>query len=369
MDAPKPIINLSDEQKKRILEMWNSNPPDNPPSLDELVFVAFKQAFDTRSREGRAVREFLASRQLNASKSSVYKPKGLIDLKDDQQQYISNNCSTMSAVEMARTIFNNPSLVNLSRETRSVQAYLKTLDNKIVFGAGINEEVSEEYKPPNAPDRCVARINKYIHEQLDFKNLTGKQKKDVQTLMGYLHTYRFLHCIKSYDRVQERELFESSFVRYTYDKNDLTQEEVDQFIGLCTEIVIASKILRRIEGLQRILDEYLASDDDQKKNLSMSLVEVIGKMTTEYHQCVNRQNKALEELKVKRSDRLSKAIKDNASILNLVNEWKDEEKRMEMLRLGEKRKEIVNNEIDRLASLDEIKARIMGITRDEILNG
>ena len=50
-----------------------------------------------------------------------------------------------------------------------------------------------------------------------------------------MHTFRFLHQIGTYNIETDRELFESSFVRYTWDKPDLTQEEVDQYIGWVIE--------------------------------------------------------------------------------------------------------------------------------------
>ena len=77
----------------------------------------------------------------------------------------------------------------------------------------------------------------------------------------------------------------------------------------------------------------------------------------------------LESLKEKRSDRLKKQIADNASILNLVEMWKEEESRKKMIQLAEMRKEAVKDEITKLGTMDEVKARIMGISEDEVLNG
>lgn len=100
----------------------------------------------------------------------------------------------------------------------------------------------------------------------------------------------------------------------------------------------------------------------------MSLVEAINTAQNEYHQSVNRQQKLLESLKEKRSDRLKNQLKENASILNLVELWKDEESRVKMIKLAELRKKAVKDEVEKLSNMDEIKARIMGISEDEILN-
>jgi hypothetical protein len=76
----------------------------------------------------------------------------------------------------------------------------------------------------------------------------------------------------------------------------------------------------------------------------------------------------LNDLKVKRSDRLSKNIKENASILNLVYLWKEEETRKKMIKLAETRKAAVKEEIDRLMTIDEIKCKIVGLSEDQILH-
>jgi len=101
----------------------------------------------------------------------------------------------------------------------------------------------------------------------------------------------------------------------------------------------------------------------------MSLVESIGTCTSEYNQCVNRQQKLLNDLKEKRSARLSKQIKEHASILNLVEMWKDEESRKKMIHLAELRKKAIKQEVNRLTDMDEIKARIMGLSEEEAIDG
>ena len=182
-----------------------------------------------------------------------------------------------------------------------------------------------------------------------------------------MHTFRFLHQISTYNIETDRELFESSFVRYTWDKPDLTQEEVDQYIVLSGEVVIASNITRRVERLQELLDE--SAEDSDGRRIAMSLVESISTAQTEYNQSVNRQHKLLGDLKEKRSDKLKSQIKENASILNLVQLWRDEESRKKLITIAERRKKLVGDEIDRLSSMEDVKCRIMGIDKSEGLHG
>lgn len=360
---------LTDKQKENVLREWNDRPND-PPSLSELIKAAYPDSdFDGRTKQGRMVKEFLASRQIVAAGAQVYKPKQKIELTEEQKEYITNNVSMMSAVEMAKILFKNNTLTNLNQESRAVIEYVDTLDNKVAF-SNPNEisplAETNDYKPPKTELRMVQRINKYVHDGLKENELKANEKKGVQSLIGYMHTYRFLHQINNFSTTNDRELFESSFIRYTYDKSDLTQEEVDQYIVLSSEVVIAANIQRRKEHLTAMLDVIVEDSDGRA---SMSLVEVIGKVETEYNQSVKRQQQLLGDLKEKRSDRLSKQVKENASILNLVQMWKEEESRKKMIHLAELRKQKVDEEIEKLSTMDEIKCRIMGLSEDEALNG
>ena len=357
---------LTEEQQLKLLTEWN-NRPDNPPSLVELVRIAFgRDDLDGRSKEGKAVKEFLASRQIKPRKSHEYQAKGLIELSLEQKEYIGNNCSTMTGLEIAKILFKNEELTNLCQETRSVLEYIKSLPTNIKYNNQENENLStEEYRPPKSEERMIAKINRYILDGIDKNKLTHKHKKDIASLIGYMNTFRFTHQINLYDDERDRDLFESSFVRYTYDKSDLTQEEVDQYIVLSTEVVISSNIQQTINALQNQIDLSMEADG----KIPMALVEASNTARKEYNDCVNRQQKLLNDLKVKRSERLSKQVKETASIINLVQMWKEEESRAKLLKMAEMRKQVVEKEIDRLTTMDELKCKILGISKDEILNG
>ena len=357
-------IFLTDSQKEKVLEEWNSRPND-PPSLLELIKAAGFIDKDGRSKDGKAVKQFLASREIKARGAHEYQPKKKINLTEEDKEFIVNNMSMMKPMEMARVIFKNPELTNLNQETRTVLEVVKENESAIQPYENPNE-VPSEYKPPKTFDQALARINKYMHNGINKAKITIKQKKDVQSLIGFLHTYRFMHQINGYPSATDRELFESSFVRYTHDKNDLTEEEVDQYIVLSTEVVIASNIQHRVEHLQTLLDD--TANDTEGRRISMAMVEAISTAQTEYNQCVNRQNKLLSDLKEKRSDKQKKQLKENASILNLVEMWKSEETRKQLLQLTERRKKVLKKETQKLSDMDEVRARIMGLSEDEALN-
>jgi hypothetical protein len=303
------IFILTEDQQLKLLQEWN-NRPNNPPSLAELVKLAFnRDDLDGRSKEGKAVKQFLASRQIKPRKSHEYEAKGLLELNEEQKEYISNNCHTMTGLEMAKVLFKNDTLTNLSQETRSILEYMKNIPTNIKFNNTENENIAtDEYRPPRSEERMIAKINKYILDGIDKNKLTHKTKKEINSIIGYMNTFRFSHQINLYDDERDRELFESSFVRYTYDKSDLSQEEVDQYIVLSTEVVISSNIQQTINVLQNQID--MAIQEDGK--IPMALVEASNTARKEYNDCVNRQQKLLNDLKVKRSERLSKQVKETA---------------------------------------------------------
>ena len=364
MSSPKHS-SLTEEQKEIILNEWNSR-LENPPSLLELIKLSYPNnpELDGRSKEGREIKTFLATRKIKAKGAHEYQAKEKIDLTEEQEQFIESNSSMMKSLEMAKVIFDDPSLTNLNQETRTVNDYIKTLD--ITPFEDTNEVPSSVYKPPTTFHLAVSRVNKYVAGAIDKDKITSSVKKNIDSVIAYLGTHRFCHQINTYDSQSDRELFESSFVRYTNDKPDLSQEEVDQYIVLCTEIIIASAIQARTRRLQELLDA--AAEDSEGRRMAMSLVEAISSAQTEYNQCINRQHKLLGDLKQKRSDVLKNQIKANASVLNLVQLWKEEESRQKLIKLSELRKKAVADEIKNLSGMDEIKCKIMGLSEGEVLD-
>jgi hypothetical protein len=359
------VTQLTDAQKAQILELWRAN-PQAPPFLKDLSKAVFNKEVDGRSNEGKAIKKFLAEQNLVA-KPAKAEPLEELVLTDPQKEFITNNAAMMNALDMAKELFHNPMLSNLHRETRAVNDFIKTLDKKVIYGDTADVPDEESYKPPRTFDRMLLKVNKFIHEGIDKDRMTGRQRKEINALIGYVNTYRFIHQINTYTTKTNRDLFESSFIRYTYDKSDLSQEEVDQFLTLSVEVVISSDIQAVIVRLQDLLNS--ATDNPESVKISMSLVEAINTARTEYNQSVTRQQKLLNDLKEKRSDRLKNQIRENASILNLVQLFKEEESRKKLIKLANLRREVVKGEVERLSSMDEVKCRIMGISPEEVLNG
>ena len=178
---------LSEEQKENILKEWNDRPSD-PPSLLELIKIAYPgdPKLDGRTKQGKAVKAFLATRQIRARASHEYKHKGVLDLTSEQKEFIDNNVQMMSAVEMARVLFKNETISNLNQETRTVNDYIKSLNLDSAPFQDTENVPQEDYKPPTNTDRAVTRVNRYVLKGIDKGKITSKGKRDMKKLIGYL---------------------------------------------------------------------------------------------------------------------------------------------------------------------------------------
>ena len=360
-------LELTDEQWERVKKEWNDN-KESPPSISKLTQLIFgDETLDGRTKEGKAIKRKLAEHKMVAI-TSAHKDqlKGMLELDEANQEFIRNNFENMSAVEMARVLFNKPRLTNLSQEARTIAHFLQKSD--LLQGRENPEDVPiKDYRPPHNLDQTITRVQRFVNIVVDKGKLNGKQKKDYESLRRYLHNTRFMRQISSYEKNLDRDLFESSFVRYTYDKFNLTEEEVDEYIVLATEVVIGTSIQARVETLRAMLERQ--AEDGDGGRIRMGLVEAISTSQTEYHQSVSRQQNLLKSLKVKRSEKESKEKNATANVLNLIEVWKEEETRNEMIDMAEVRNAKIDKTIVELSEMDELKCRVMGISRDEIIHG
>jgi hypothetical protein len=378
--------NLTEEQQSIIRLSFQDG---STPNLSDLTKKVFNDAsLDGRSKQGRCIKEYISEFKIGKVKVNVIEKVEPYILSEEQKEKIKAAVGgkDFSSLAFARDLFGDNSISSLHREYRAVSEYMRILDDEkdkkslrisdsgefesINYQPSSNfkrsETPAEQYRPPATIMHAIARINKYLNYGWKEDTLKRAQLKCVESLFSYLKIFRFLYQINNYSRQEDRELFEDAFIRYTHDKDDLTQEELDQFITLSNEVVIAADIQRRIEYLRMALDD-MASESDGRK-ISMSLNEAINNAQTEYNQCISRQDKLYKSLTVNRSKRIEEKRSENASILNLVYAWKQEENRERMIALAERQREALKEEVQKLSSVDEFKAIIRGIDPKEIFN-
>jgi len=386
MNPEEEKITLSGDQQDIVRSAFTNGAT---PNLSELTRLVFKNnSIDGRSKEGRAIKEYIAEFKIGNVRVNVIKKMEPYALSEEhkekiKQEYRKDGFTTLI---FTRNLLDDQTISALHLEHRAISDYVRFLqdqDDKKSLRIGdsgefetINYEPSsnlrrgvaptEQYRPPATMVQVIARINKYLNYGWKEETLKRAQIKSVEALFSYLKIFRFLYQVNNYSRQEDRELFEDAFIRYTHDKDDLSQEEIDQFVTLSNEVVIAADIQRRIEYLRISLDD-MASESDGRK-ISMSLNEAINNAQTEYNQCISRQDKLYKSLTVNRSKRIEEKRNENASILNLVYAWKQEENRERMIALAERQREALKEEVEKLSSVDEFKAIIRGIDPKEIFN-
>lgn len=365
-NLPEPV--LSDEQKALVLKRWTDKSLE-PPSIPELIATAWPQLpndkLDGRLKWGKVVRQYLSTQNIQAlSAKELTKQSGNLELTQEQKDYIANNCATMSPLEMARVLFSNSMLSPSSNEAKIVTAAAKEIDPRILFA---NETPEFDYKAPNTILQALAKIRKYVSETEKWNKdaLTSTQKKNCEMLIHYLHDHRFKRQMDSYESPEDKLTFESEFVKYTHNKSDLTQEEISQYISLCTFIVNEFNITSFLE----MLKSQLKQERDDTGKITHTLVEAIESARGDLDACSKRQSALYNSLTEKRSEKVKGKLKDTASILNVIELWKQEESRKKMILIAKGQEEKLNDEINRLESMSDMICLIAGISREEVLHG
>ena len=71
-----------------------------------------------------------------------------------------------------------------------------------------------------------------------------------------------------------------SFVRLTWDKPDLTADEINLYLNVCKEVINLEVVSSHLNKLNDMFD---VADDQQE--MSIRLAEIIKAKSSEYHQC------------------------------------------------------------------------------------
>ena len=109
------------------------------------------------------------------------------------------------------------------------------------------------------------------------------------------------------------------------------------------------------------------NETSEQKDFTMRLTEVLKTISEEYNQCAQRIDKSLQKLNGERAKRIDSIQQKNASILNLVELFQDENERKMMIQIAEMQKKTVKEEAERFESMSSWKARILGISKEDAI--
>ena len=344
------MINLTQEQKDLILESFKTDP--NIINITKIVFD--DESLDGRSKEVRAVTKFLAKNGLKAKTTKREKQKE-INLSDEQLNIIdSMRRDGFNTSEIADILFNR-TVPRLSAEWRAVNEVLHQEREE-------SKEEQTNYVPPNAVSRIIKKINDSTGYGLEEGKMSRTQITCCDKLRINLSNSRFVAIVNNYTNPRDKDLFEQEFIRLTWDKPDLTADELNLYMNVAKEIIN----LELITGHLQKLNDMFESADDQDE-MTVRLAEIIKAKSAEYHQCETRIENLTKKLQGDRGARLANKQKETASFLSIVQLFQEEEERKNMVRIAEMQKEIIKKEAQKLEGMAAWKARVLGIGIEDVL--
>lgn len=290
---------------------------------------------------------------------------------DAQLEQISQKAAALRPIDMARYLFPN-SETNLTREAKTIANLYKAW--KIVSQEEIDEARSVEvendsYSPPDSFNKALALINRIVPEA-DFSTskLNDHKTNCIKTLWKNLKSVRFILMINSYKRKMLRDLFESEFVKGTYDKPDLNSEETNMYIMLCGEYVLEVTVTENISDLNDRLHEDLTDSTPDARRFSKTLSDSLASKINELNNCKTRQKNLMTSLSGSRFERLKSLKEANESLAKFVQLAQEEKGRNALLRLAEAKNLEIEKEAVKIQSFGDMIAQVHGLSIEEIVN-
>tara|TARA_R110000782_G_scaffold50279_7_gene109133 strand:+ start:629 stop:1687 length:1059 start_codon:yes stop_codon:yes gene_type:complete len=330
-------------------------------NLNELTCAAFMaDNLDGRSKEGRAVREYMATKDY---KYKTTKPDKVapVKLTVEQKEFIDENLNAgMKAFDIAQLLFQGKSITPLSKESIEVTNYIRDSAPESLHPA--DTAIGVKYTPPTSFDQTLNKVNKNTSQELKEINMTAQIKKGVEALVKFLNSPRLILTINNYTNKQDRTLFEAEFIRAAWDKPDLTSDEVNLYINVCIDYVNLMNIQKAVDKLNCMFDEC-----EDQRDMTVRLAELLKTKSEEYNQCEKRMESLITRLNGDRAKRVQNKQHQNASILNLVQLFQEEEERKVMLKIAHMQKELISKEADELESMPDWKARVLGLKKEDVI--
>ena len=349
-------MDLSEEQKGFLREN-----AARVPDLIDLTRQCFdRKDLDGRSKEGRAVRRFLAENSIEY-KTTNRVPAEAIEFTPEQIAFILDQAeSGLSSLHIARIVFPDRQVRPLSAEQRAVLTEIRNVNPDILPSQ--DSGALNTYIPAKATSRIIKKINDATGIGLEESKINRQKQICVAKLMVNLSNSRFLKIINNYLGEEDRVLFEHEFIRLTWDKPDLTADEINLYLNVCKEVINLEVVSAHLNKLNDMFDVA-----DEQAEMSMRLAEIIKAKSSEYHQCETRIENLTKKLQGDRGERMKKMQKENASFLSIVQLFQEEEERETMIRIAEMQKKAVKEEAERLEGMAEWKARVLGIGQQDVL--
>ena len=349
-------MKLSEEQKEFI-----TNNFDKINDLIKLTRQTFKdESLDGRTKEGRAVRKFLVDKKLNYKTTEKEKRED-VEFNQEQKEFIVQYAKEgMSSYEISKILFPDINVTNLTKEVTEVAKFIEDIDQRLLHPD--ESAMNAQYFAPKSISRVIKKVNEYCQEELTEKELTRNDLDHLENTIKFLSAPRFLQVVNTYSAMDDRSLFEAEYIRSVWDKPDLTSDELNLYINVCMDYIHLKNISKAIDKLNRMFEEC-----EDQRDMTVRLAELLKTKSEEYNQCEKRQETLIARLNGDRKERVKNKHKDNASILSLVRTFQNEADRERMVDMAEKQKMLIDQEAINLESMDSWKARVLGISKGDVV--
>lgn len=351
---------LSKEEKERSLKLFDE--------LQGDLSAATKKLFNDDNEKGstirgRALRKYWVEKGLSY-RTKVKKRVVKHFLKDGEKSFIKQHyCPEMTKLELGQLLWPKDAESKGFSETDKFIALCEYINKEFPSSVNLRDDAAgERYVPPKVLSTAVKKLNKVASKEFEIERLNVQDKKCVEKLISYLSAPRFLQVINSYITKQNRELFESEYIRSTWDKPDLTSDELNLYVNVCMDYVNLKEIEQQKQKLNLMFD-----DTEGQNDLTMRLTEMLKTKAEEYNQCINRIDKMLAKLNGERAKRVQNQHQRNASIISLVQLFQDENERKLMIKMAEMQKQTIKKEADEIEKMSDWKARVLGISKEDAI--
>lgn len=349
-------IRLTSEQEDFILNNYKS-----VKDLNILTQKCFNDdSIDGRSIQGKIVRAFLVKNKLDY-KTTKHTKVDSVEFTEAQKHFIIQSAEQgMSSFAIAELLFTDREVKKLGAEQRAVLEHIRSINEDFIPSQ--ESGLLTHYSPPKSYPRLIKKVFDSTGFQLDELKMSRGQRNCLDKMAINLSNSRFVKIMNNYTSKEDRNLFEEEFTRLTWDKPDLTADEINLYMNVCKEIINLEVISKHLNKLNDLFDSA-----EEQNDMSVKLAEIIKAKSGEYHQCEGRIETLTKKLQGDRSERMKNKQRENASVLSLVQMFQDEEERKNMIRIAEMQKQLVKQEADRLEGMSAFKARVLGISQEDVI--
>jgi len=216
-------------------------------SLIELTQKCFNNDnLDGRCKEGRLVRKFLIDNEISFDTTKREKKEGISFSKQQKEFIVEQAKSGSSSLKIAELIFPDRQIKSLSIEQRTVLEVLREINPDIIPSQDVGLLTS--YIAPKSISRIVKKINDATGSDLQEDKLNRQYKIRAEKLGINLNNSRFVRIMNNYLSREDRELFEQEFIRLTWDKPDITADEINLYLNVCKEIINLEVISKHLNN-------------------------------------------------------------------------------------------------------------------------